>query len=293
MPNDAGAVTLAPHLAFCGGSLDRAAAFRSDAHWIAARRTDPKARLLRLNGDKARIVSSALHYEQPVDEDAIFLGLDAQGHAIFAGEETTVSEDARDLRSLAIEGFLPASDLGLLAQARSLLHWHQRHRFCANCGHETAMNDGGYRRHCPHCTADHFPRTDPVVIIVVRSAENFLLGRQTSWATGRYSALAGFMEPGETIEDAARREVLEESGIRVGRITYVASQPWPFPSSLMIGLIGEALNRDIVIDKTELEDARWFSRAEIRLMFDERHPDGLGVPPPMAIAHKILAAALI
>jgi NAD+ diphosphatase len=155
------------------------------------------------------------------------------------------------------------------------------------------MRDGGYRRHCPQCLADHFPRTDPVVIIVVRSGDNFLLGRQASWAPGRYSALAGFMEPGETIEEAARREVLEESGIKVGSIAYVASQPWPFPSSLMIGLVGDALTRDIVVDKTELEDARWFSRAEIRLMFEERHPEGLGVPPRMAIAHKILETAAI
>ncbi len=155
------------------------------------------------------------------------------------------------------------------------------------------MKDAGYRRHCPRCTADHFPRTDPVVIIVVRSGDGTLLGRQASWVKGRYSALAGFMEPGETIEEAARREVFEESGIRVGAISYVASQPWPFPSSLMIGLIGEALNRDIVIDGNELEHARWFSRDELRLMFEDRHPEGLGVPPPMAIAHRILEAALI
>jgi NAD+ diphosphatase len=293
MPNDAGAVGFPRILAFSGGSLDRAAVFRTDASWIAARRADAEARLIRLNGDKARIVDNELHYEQPVAENAIFLGLDGDGRAVFAGEATTPWEDARDLRSLAVEGRLAARDLATLAQARSLLHWHQRHGFCANCGHQTEMRDGGYRRHCPHCLADHFPRTDPVVIIVVRDGNNFLLGRQASWAPGRYSALAGFMEPGETIEEAARREVLEESGIQVGSMAYVASQPWPFPSSLMIGLVGEALNQDIVIDKTELEDARWFSRAEIRLMFEERHPDGLGVPPPMAIAHNILEAAAI
>ncbi|MGE0239840.1 MAG: NAD(+) diphosphatase [Parvibaculaceae bacterium] len=293
MPNDAGTVVLSRILGFCGGSLDRAAAFRSDTGWIASRRAESTALLLRLNGDKARIVDNRLHYEQPVDDDAIFLGLDDQGRALFAGEATQPLAEARDLRSLAVEGPLPASDLATLAQARSLLHWHQRHRFCANCGHQTEMRDGGYRRHCQHCTADHFPRTDPVAIIVVRHRDSFLLGRQSSWATGRYSALAGFIEPGETIEEAARREVHEESGIRVGAVTYVTSQPWPFPSSLMIGLIGEALNHDIVIDKTELEDARWFSRAEVRLMFEERHPDGLGVPPPMAIAHKILEAAII
>jgi NAD+ diphosphatase len=292
MPNDAGAVRLSRSLGFCGGSLDRAAAFRNDPNWIAARRADPAACVLRLNGDKTRIVDGHLHYESPVGDDAIFLGLDEAGHAIFARESVEPFESSNDLRSLAIEGRLPASDLALLAQARSLLHWHQRHRFCANCGHATEMMDGGYRRHCPNCIADHFPRTDPVIIIVVRSGERVLLGRQATWPTGRYSALAGFMEPGETIEEAARREVLEESGIRVGAIAYVASQPWPFPSSLMIGLIGEALNQNIIIDKTELEDARWFAHSDIRLMFEERHPHGLGVPPPMAIAHKILEAAL-
>jgi NAD+ diphosphatase len=257
------------------------------------RRADPKARLLRLNGDKARIVDGRLHCEPPGEDDIIFLGLDDDGHAVFAGEETAPVPDARDLRSLAIEGELPARDLAMLAQARSLIHWHRRHRFCANCGRETEMSDGGYRRHCASCGADHFPRTDPVVIIVARGEDRFLLGRQASWVKGRYSALAGFVEPGETIEEAARREVLEESGIRVGAISYLASQPWPFPSSLMLGLVGEALSRDIVIDKTELEDARWFSRAEIRLMLEERHPDGLGVPPPMAIAHRILATVVI
>jgi NAD+ diphosphatase len=293
MPNDAGAVDFTRILAFSGGSLDRAAASRNDAGWIAARRADIEARLIRLHGDRARIDDGKLRYDEPVTEDAIFLGLDGDGRPVFASEAATPFEDAKDLRSLAIEGRLPSKDLAMLAQARSLLHWHQRHGFCANCGHQTEMRDGGYRRHCPKCLADHFPRTDPVVIIVVRHGDNFLLGRQTSWAPGRYSALAGFMEPGETIEEAARREVLEESGIKVGHIAYVASQPWPFPSSLMIGLVGDALTHDIVIDKTELEDARWFSRAEIRLMFEERHPDGLGVPPRMAIAHKILETAAI
>ncbi len=272
--------------------MDRAAVFRGDPAWIAAHRAAPAAKLIRLNGDKTLIAGNALRYESPVGEEAIFLGLDASGHAIFAGESAGPLDGAQDLRSLAIDGRLDPADLATLAQARSLLHWHQRHRFCANCGNETEMKDGGYRRHCPRCTAEHFPRTDPVIIIIVRAGDDVLLGRQSSWPEGRYSALAGFMEPGETIEEAARREVLEESGIRVGTIHYVASQPWPYPSSLMIGLIGEALNRDIVIDKTEIEHARWFSRGEITQMLGERHPDALSVPPPMAIAHRILEAAL-
>jgi NAD+ diphosphatase len=294
MPNDAGTIDSPRLLGFCGGSLDRAAVFRADHNWIAARRRAPGAKMLRLDGDKARLAAGRLAYEAPVGEDAIFLGLDVNGDAIFAAEAAEpIDDQGSDLRSLAMQGLVPADDLAVLAQARSLLHWHQRHRFCANCGHETEIKDGGYRRHCRRCTADHFPRTDPVVIIVVRLGHETLLGRQASWAKGRYSALAGFMEPGETIEEAARREVFEESGIRVGAISYVASQPWPFPSSLMIGLIGEALNRDILIDNNELEDARWFSHDELRLMFEDRHPDGLGVPPPMAIAHRILETALI
>lgn len=279
-------------LGFCGGSLDRAAVFRGDPDWIAKKRAEPTAKLLRLNGDKVRIEAGALHYETSIDEEAIFLGIGADGHAVFAGESVVPLDNAQDLRSLAIEAKLPASDLAMLAQARSLLHWHQRRRYCSHCAHELQMKDGGYRRHCPHCSADHFPRTDPVVIIIVRSGDDVLLGRQSSWPMGRYSALAGFMEPGETIEEAARREVFEETGIRVGDIRYVASQPWPYPSSLMIGLIGEALNRDIVIDEKEIEQARWFGKAEAQAMLDERHPEALSVPPPMAIAHKILIEAL-
>ena len=167
-------------------------------------------------------------------------------------------EDLMDLRSLAVAGFLPQGELAILAQARSLLHWHERHGFCANCGAKTEMRDAGYRRHCGACTTDHFPRTDPVIIIAVRHGKRMLLGRQSAWPEGMYSTLAGFMEPGETIEEAARREVFEEAGISVGEIRFHSNQPWPFPSSLMIGLIGEALTDDIVIDPKELETARWF-----------------------------------
>ena len=152
--------------------------------------------------------------------------------------------------------------------------------------------EGGYRRHCASCGLDHFPRTDPVAIIVVIDGERLLLGRQKHFAPGVYSALAGFMEPGETIEDCARREVFEEAGIRVGKVDYYASQPWPFPANLMIGLIGEALNSDIVVDQVELEDARWFTRAEALAMLADTHPDGMKVPTPMAIAHHLLRAVL-
>ncbi len=154
------------------------------------------------------------------------------------------------------------------------------------------MADAGYRRHCEACGADHFPRTDPVVIMVVRDSNRFLLGRQASWGLGMFSALAGFMEPGETIEAAMRREVMEEAGIKVGNVSYVTSQPWPFPSSLMIGLLGEAETTDIVIDPKELETAKWFERDEVQAMLENMHPDGLTASHPYAIAHHIIKAAL-
>ena len=139
---------------------------------------------------------------------------------------------------------------------------------------------------------DHFPRTDPVAIMVVRHQGSILLGRQSSWKPGMYSALAGFVEPGETIEDAARREVFEESGVRVGAVRYVTSQPWPFLSNLMIGLIGDAVSTEIKLDENELEDARWFSAEEARMMMDRTHPDGLYAANPYAIAHELVRVAL-
>ncbi len=226
-----------------------------------------------------------------ITAETVFLGRDASGH-LWAANRVAVEDGLRDLRGLALEDALPADQLGILAQARSLLHWHERHGFCANCGAKTQMLDGGYRRHCEACKADHFPRTDPVIIIVVRRPGYILLGRQASWTAGMYSALAGFMEPGETIEDAARREVFEESGIRLGAVSYVASQPWPFPASLMIGLHGEALSEAITIDDKELEEARWFSLDEARMMVDRTHPQGLWATRPQAIAHLLVTEAL-
>jgi NAD+ diphosphatase len=191
-----------------------------------------------------------------------------------------------------MEEALPAAELGILAQARSLIQWHERRNFCSNCGHRIEPADGGYRRHCSACGMDHFPRTDPVVIIVVRNPGGILLGRQKPWKPGMYSALAGFVEPGETIEDAARREVFEETGVRVGPVRYVMSQPWPFLSNLMIGLIGEASSSEVRLDDKELEDARWFSFAEARMMLDRTHPGQLYAANPMAIAHELVREAL-
>ena len=193
-----------------------------------------------------------------------------------------------DLRSIAVQGIVAAEHLPPLAEAKALLGWHARHRFCPHCGAPTKLTQGGWRRDCPSCGAEHFPRTDPVVIMLVISGERCVLGRSRRFVPTMWSCLAGFAEPGETIEEAVRREVLEEAGIVCGRVSYFASQPWPFPSSIMIGCHAEALSDTLVVDREELEDARWFDRDELVSMLNRRHPQGLTAPPPVAIAHHII-----
>ncbi|NEV80338.1 NAD(+) diphosphatase, partial [Rhodopseudomonas sp. BR0C11] len=166
--------------------------------------------------------------------------------------------------------------------------WTQRHGYCANCGTRTAMAQGGWKRDCPSCKAEHFPRTDPVVIMLVTHGDRCLLGRQKQFPAGMYSCLAGFVEAAETIEDAVRREIVEESGILCTDVRYYMTQPWPYPSSLMIACTATATTDDITVDRTELEDARWFSRDEAAQMLKREHPDGLFGPHPFAIAHHLL-----
>jgi len=175
-----------------------------------------------------------------------------------------------------------------LAEAKAMLHWHARHRFCSNCGAPTDMVDAGWKRVCAACKAEHFPRTDPVVIMLAVRGDKALLGRSGRFAATMWSCLAGFVEPGEAIEDAVRRETLEEAGVRCGRVKYLFSQPWPFPMSLMIGAHAEALNENLTVDRTELEGARWFSKDELASMLMRKHPEGLTTPPHVAIAHHII-----
>ena len=279
-------------LAYVLNPLDRRANDRPNAEWVATQRQRKDAKLIRIAGDATLLRDGMLvTTHDATEEPAVFLGLDAAGTPWFACR-TDAADGMRDLRSLAMEEALPPEELGMLAQARSLLQWHERRTYCSNCAAKLEMADAGYRRHCPGCGMDHFPRTDPVAIMVVRHEGCILLGRQSSWKPGMYSALAGFVEPGETIEDAARREVFEESGVRVGAVRYVTSQPWPFLSNLMIGLIGEATSAEITLDKNELEDARWFPAAEARMMMDRTHPDGLYAANPYAIAHELVRVAL-
>jgi NAD+ diphosphatase len=279
-------------LAYVLNTLDRRANDRPNADWVAELKQRADARLVRIAGDAALLEDGRLATRTgPMPELTVFLGLDAAGTPWFACKAEP-AEGFRDLRSLAIEEALPPAELGLLAQARSLIQWHERRNFCSNCAARLEISDAGYRRHCPSCGMDHFPRTDPVAIMVVRHEGNILLGRQKAWKSGMYSALAGFVEPGETIEDAARREIFEEAGIRVGAVRYVMSQPWPFLSNLMIGLIGEAITSEIVLDENELEEARWFSPKEARMMMEGTHPDGLYAANPYAIAHELVRVAL-
>jgi NAD+ diphosphatase len=279
--------------AFAGGKLDRRAELRQQT---------AAAAIVKLAGDRAVVIDSGegklklAYFSESKGKDSVYLGMGENGRAVLAEaiNESDLPAGHRliDLRSLAMQGLLEARELAISAQARSMLSWHERHRFCANCGKATVVMDNGYRRDCPACKAQHFPRTDPVVITAVTGPKGLLLGRGHGFQPGVYSALAGFMEPGESIEEAARREIFEETGVVVDQMRYHSSQPWPFPSSLMIGLLARASGGEIRIDSTELEDARWFTRAEILDMLAGSHAGALKVPRPAAIAHHLIKAAV-
>lgn len=227
----------------------------------------------------------------------LFMGEDKTGTPIFALDLPKQFSTAgsliegvggfEDMR--AASAWLSPMEANLAATARSLFLWHDGHGFCATCGAGTGVTEAGWKRQCPSCGAEHFPRTDPVAIMLATDGDKALIGRSAGWPEGFMSCLAGFCEPGETIEQAAARELMEEAGVICdpALAEYVACQPWPFPSSLMVGLILPAQSTDITIDEKELEAARWISREEARQMMAGKHPD-LYCPPPMAIAHHIL-----
>ena len=307
---------------FAVNPLDRLSERRDDAAVIASLREDPRARCLVVARDmpvlKRREPGPHDPFFAPAEvaalgtvRETVLLGvgeagpvfaslLDDQAVAVTEVEANGFADPrrlsipgrddvvVRDLRGLATQGQHPAADIGLMGQAKSLLFWHARHRFCSVCGAPSQLAAAGWRRECTACKATHFPRTDPVVIMLAVDGDKCLLGRQPRFPKGMYSALAGFLEPGETMENAVRREIAEEAGIEIGAVTYLASQPWPFPASLMIGCRAQALTREITMDPDELEDARWFSREEARAMLEGRHPEGLMAPQPLAIAHHIL-----
>jgi NAD+ diphosphatase len=279
--------------AFSSSALDRCGNRRNEPGFVEKLRESEGARFVHIKGDTVRMDGENLFSKRAENgPDFIFLGTDPDGHGWFACQSLTGGDDFQPLRGVMLAGHLPAPELSILAQARSLVHWHETHGFCAKCGIKTEMQDQGYRRHCAACSADHFPRTDPVVIMTVTHGDKILLGRQASWPEGMLSALAGFVEPGETLEDAVRREVREEAGIIVGKVTYETSQPWPFPSSLMIGCLCEALSDEITVDGNELEMARWFSRDDVKLMLRDKHPDKWRASNPYAIAYHLVRAAV-
>ena len=296
-----------PRLGYTANPLGRASDERGDPAFIAACEADPRAGAYAIAGEMIVLKRTPAGHEPLFGlaeartlgaAETVFLGLADDvprfGLALppTLGDTLKARDDLHvtDLRSIAMQGLVEPDHLAALAEGKALLAWHARHRFCANCGAPTVVVEAGWRRDCPSCAAQHFPRTDPVVIMLAIAGERCLLGRQSRFPPGMWSCLAGFVEPGETIEEATRRETQEEAGIRTGRVRYYASQPWPFPMSLMIGCHAEALTTDITVDTKELEDARWFEREEVALMLARRHHGALFAPPPIAIAHHILRA---
>jgi NAD+ diphosphatase len=295
-----------PRLGYIASPLDRVAQLRGDEAVEKKLREDVRAGVYVVGGELVvlkstgencdPLFSSAEAGALGAGRESVLLGLldGAPRFGLGLDAETVEHLKSRndlkitDLRSIAVQGLVAADHLPPLAEAKALLGWHARHRFCPNCGSPTKVVEAGWRRDCPSCKAQHFPRTDPVVIMLVIRGDRCVLGRSLRFAPTMWSCLAGFAEPGETIEDAVRREVLEEAGITCGRVKYFASQPWPFPSSIMIGCHAEALSDTVVVDREELEDARWFDREELASMLKRQHPQGLTTPPPVAIAHHII-----
>lgn len=285
-----------PRTHFSGSPLDRADHVRNDAEAYAVLRADWRARLLVLRANEPQIADDgALVWgslaDAPDDGELVLLGLDG-GRPHFAlisdGGAPPVSRAPGVWRALAL---LPADQAAIYGTALSLIGWHNTHRFCPRCGAPTMLFRAGWGRKCTADGSEHFPRTDPVVIMLAEFAGKVLVGRQSRFPPGNYSALAGFLEPGESIEEAVRRELFEEAGIRTGTVRYVASQPWPFGGAqLMIACIADAENDAITLDTKELEDAMWVTRDEARaaLAGDDTAP--FRAPPPFAIAHTLLHA---
>jgi NAD+ diphosphatase len=287
-------------------SLDRASTLRDDANWVAERLQDPTSRVLVAGGDGVLLsdASEPVLVRRALEPDTmryveragpILLGLVEDSAAVFAvdldGLETAVRErlvqDAR-LVSLRDAGVvLSQSEGGLAAYLVALLNWHRTHHFCANCGTRSIVAQAGYSRRCPHCGAVHFPRTDPVVIMLVENQGRLLLGRRAGWPHPRYSVLAGFVSPGESLEEAVAREVREESGIDAYDPSFVTSQPWPFPASLMLGFNAQSDGGEPKARDGELEDVRWFTLDAVRAAAAETG-DELRLPPPVSIARFLI-----
>ncbi len=315
----------AENVTFGSSGLERAAHLRGDADKLTEAAQDPNARCLLLWRGKVLVQGEALDrlglvtMAHPLVADGpggvveapILLGCSDDGAAVFAADISEWQAEGLDLSSLGnfidpseqqhpdlpeghvfaelrrIMTRLSARDAELAATAKAVIGWHETHRFCARCGAPSDVSQAGWQRSCPACGGQHFPRTDPVVIMLITHGDSVLMGRSPGWPEGMFSLLAGFVEPGETLESAVRREVMEEAGVPVGAVSYLSSQPWPFPASLMFGCAGEALSRDLQIDPVEIEEAMWVSKSEMMQAFAGEHPRLLPARKG-AIAHFLL-----
>lgn len=298
---------------FAGSTLNRASEKRTDSAWIESKRRDPSSLVLPMwhlqpfllgqenSGPPLELGLLTPEIAEPLASDGaacVFLGLN-RDRAIFALDVSQADDPAktgplagrgyfRDARMAA--SFVSIEHAAIIGQAKAMIDWHRRHGFCPGCGAPTKIMDAGYRRLCGKCNAEHFPRVDPVVIMLATEGEACLVGRGKQFPPGMFSALAGFVEPGETIEEAVRRELMEEASVKVGEVTYYATQPWPFPSSLMIGCFARAESRAVKADENELAEVRWIERSVARELVQGQRVDGVLVPPPIAIAHHLIRA---
>jgi NAD+ diphosphatase len=277
---------------FTGSAVDRADHLRLDEGRIRELAGSPRARLLRLSGLDPQLdgdgrLGWSSTAELAPDAEPIFLGL--EGEVPLFAPLSRVETGQRGWSVLRLIGMMQPADAALWGTARSLIEWHNRHGFCSNCGTASTLFRAGWGRKCGACAAEHFPRVDPVVIMLAEHRGRILLGRQPQYPAGRYSALAGFVEPGESIEEAVARELKEEAGIGAANVRYIASQPWPFPGSLMIACIASAESDVLTIDTTELDDARWFERSEVEAALSGAPDAAFQAPPHFAIAHTLIA----
>lgn len=288
--------------AFTRSPLDRAGHHRRDKAWLAAALEADTTLLIPFHQQRPFVTDDdnvvapgwlGAHARGAIaraDARLLFLGVNAEGAAHFAidiDDESKLQDLGRfdDLRALGPR--LSRDDLAMLGPAKAVFEWHTKNGYCANCGSPTLVVEAGWKRECPMCSTEHFPRVDPVCIMVPTFGDKCLLGRQKMWPRGMHSALAGFIEPGEAIEEAVARETLEEAGLKVRHVTMHSTQPWPFPHSLMIGVLCEVEDDRETIDTFELESGRWFTREEAKLLIAGKHPD-CWAPPPFAIAHQLL-----
>ena len=292
---------------FSGNPLNRASERRGDVSWLAEKLLASDSLAIALWNGKPMVERSQggdlqiAYIPSRLAEDLsggaerlLFLGL-WQETAVFAVDLEGGHDRAdgplagmgrfEDLRGVAMR--MPGSDAAMAATAKSMFEWRRRHRHCSACGEHTNVVDGGWKRQCPACNAEHFPRTDPVVIMLAVHGERCMLGRQEAWPKGMYSALAGFLEPGETIEEACARELEEEAGLKTVSVAYHSTQPWPYPSSLMIGLVAQVASDEATPDQTELSEVRWFTKPEARGVL-AGEVEGVFAPGAMAIAHQLL-----